>query len=774
METVQPVDPAAAHAHAAAPRNPQLSTALTAELASLVPTKLGVDGAAVVRSLEKANLGGLSTVLAGLVEWLLGEGGRRGWTLDYHLMNKVVRTHIRFSGPAISRSRERLISYLLPAPLRTSIEPARFFVDVSAIVASEEASRAHIPAGVGRPGYVIPPEMAWGSDAEDRDVRPESLADGKGSWLEGAPGIRYENGPVPAPQKGTAPAPVPRRRPRVHELPGEWVSWYGEEPPFATQKGPVRRRGSLVEWAIEEARRTVWYEAMGTRVEDRGGKRGVVLYLHGGAYALGSPRTHRFITSKISKLTGLPVLAIDYRLAPENPFPAAIHDALAAWLYLTQPNHPAVHMQSGGKGPAPGSYRPEEVVVMGDSAGGNLTLSLCMYLKHFLVGPDGAPKYGLPRGICLLSPSCDQTMRHDSYVRNAPFDYLPSPAIWKEWGSVDIFLNSTDAVGGNYNPVSGLVWGGTPDPARRVSLRVPRDAQPKDIKPPPELVPSSQGGANGHSRKESSSSVSSASTAVSAQQPLPEDQPLKSRRASLIGVPRSQSFPAGVNGGENGGRVGRSGSFSEPRTRRASIVSEAEDSGSESPRRRPSMALPAEPTVEDLVYNAIRHPCVSPYHGSFEGMPPALFQAGECELLVDEIVATAHKYALQNPGASKVRCEIFHDLTHVPHAYPGSRGGAAALRNIGRFVRNLFSDAPHEMEEDPHVLRRLALGKEAGDVEVFYGGFGEADDDEEEVEEPEIEMGEVPLEKLGELAEGRIPEGWESQEDEWERIPGAI
>lgn len=468
--------------------------------------------------------------------------------------------------------------------------------------------------------------------------------------------------------------------------------------------------------------------------------------LTGGAFALGSPRTHRMITSKISKLTGLPVLAIDYRLAPEDPFPAGLHDALAAWLYLTQPNHAAVHLQSGAKGPALGSFKPEEIVVMGDSAGGNLTLSLCMYLKHFLVDAQGNPKFGLPKGICLLSPSTDQTMRHNSYSRNAEFDYLPSPITWKQFGSVNLFLDSSTEVGKPYNPISGYAWGPIPNPNRRMSLRVPTDKLSKEVKPPPELIPSAAAG-QGHRRDSVASNNSNNNNRRISDPPLRE-------------VPMS-------NNGRRSSILSSWSSFmEEPTFSRA---------------RSGSFSVPAEPTKEDLVYTALRHPCFSPYHGSFEGLPPALFQAGECELLVDEIVAAAHKYAAQNPGEGKVRCEIFHDLTHVPHAYPGSRGGAVALRNIGRFVRNLFSEddaAKHVHEEDPHILRSLELGKEAGDVEVFYGNFDEEQEDGDELleeEEDQVKLSESDLEKLRQLGKGVIPEDLAEESDlDHDFIPGAI
>ncbi|MDO8376238.1 MAG: alpha/beta hydrolase, partial [Aquabacterium sp.] len=66
------------------------------------------------------------------------------------------------------------------------------------------------------------------------------------------------------------------------------------------------------------------------RPRDGAARRGTVLYLHGGAYCVGSPATHRGITGALARGTGMAVFALDYRLAPEHPFPAALHDALAA------------------------------------------------------------------------------------------------------------------------------------------------------------------------------------------------------------------------------------------------------------------------------------------------------------------------------------------------------------------------------------------------------------------------------------------------------------
>jgi cation diffusion facilitator CzcD-associated flavoprotein CzcO/acetyl esterase/lipase len=107
-------------------------------------------------------------------------------------------------------------------------------------------------------------------------------------------------------------------------------------------------------------------------------KPGAVLYLHGGAYCVGSPATHRGLTARLAHDTGLPVFALDYRLAPEHPFPAALDDALAAFHALR------------AEGP---------VVLAGDSAGGGLALAAAIALRD-------AGRLG-PAALLLASPWVD-------------------------------------------------------------------------------------------------------------------------------------------------------------------------------------------------------------------------------------------------------------------------------------------------------------------------------------------------------------------------------
>jgi len=108
----------------------------------------------------------------------------------------------------------------------------------------------------------------------------------------------------------------------------------------------------------------------------------VILYLHGGGWSLGNLVTSRFAASLFAQATELSVLSVEYRLAPEHPFPAGLEDCRAVWDAL---------LQMG--------YQPRQIALLGDSAGGNL----CLALTHLLRAEGAA----LPCAIGLLSPVTD-------------------------------------------------------------------------------------------------------------------------------------------------------------------------------------------------------------------------------------------------------------------------------------------------------------------------------------------------------------------------------
>ncbi|CAN8098038.1 unnamed protein product [Discula destructiva] len=146
-----------------------------------------------------------------------------------------------------------------------------------------------------------------------------------------------------------------------------------------------------------------------------------VLYLHGGAYYLMDPATHRPTTKKLAKLTGGRCYSVRYRLAPQNTFPAALIDALQSYLTLLHPPKGAFHEP----------VTPENIVFSGDSAGGNLSLALTQLLLQFQRTSTKVQWYGeeisvpLPAGVALASPWIDMTHSSASCKTNASYDYLP-------------------------------------------------------------------------------------------------------------------------------------------------------------------------------------------------------------------------------------------------------------------------------------------------------------------------------------------------------------
>lgn len=123
----------------------------------------------------------------------------------------------------------------------------------------------------------------------------------------------------------------------------------------------------------------------------------VVLYLHGGGYVIGSPRSHRHLAAAIAAAGHASALLLDYRLAPEHPYPAAVDDATAAYRWLLE------------QGVAPG-----HVVIGGDSAGGGLTVATLLALRD--------ARLPLPAGGICISPWVDLTFSGASYRTRAAVD----------------------------------------------------------------------------------------------------------------------------------------------------------------------------------------------------------------------------------------------------------------------------------------------------------------------------------------------------------------
>jgi acetyl esterase/lipase len=157
----------------------------------------------------------------------------------------------------------------------------------------------------------------------------------------------------------------------------------GAKPPPDVRYEPAITGGVRAEWAVAE-------NASAERA---------VLYLHGGGYVIGSPATHRGLVGDLSRASGARMLSLDYGLAPEAPFPAAIHDAVSGYRHLL------------GLG-----LDPSRIAIAGDSAGGGLTVATLLALRD-----AGDP---LPAAGVCLSPWLDLTLSGESMTSRADEDPL--------------------------------------------------------------------------------------------------------------------------------------------------------------------------------------------------------------------------------------------------------------------------------------------------------------------------------------------------------------
>jgi monoterpene epsilon-lactone hydrolase len=142
-----------------------------------------------------------------------------------------------------------------------------------------------------------------------------------------------------------------------------------------------------------------------------------LLYLHGGGYCIGSINTHRGMVSHIAKAAETRALLIDYRLAPEYPFPAAVEDSTAAYQWL---------LSQG--------IASSDIIIAGDSAGGGLAVSTLVSLKE-----KGLP---IPAAAVLISPWVDLAISGDSVISKAEID----PMVTKD-GLIEMaeaYLGDTD------------------------------------------------------------------------------------------------------------------------------------------------------------------------------------------------------------------------------------------------------------------------------------------------------------------------------------------
>lgn len=156
-------------------------------------------------------------------------------------------------------------------------------------------------------------------------------------------------------------------------------------------------------------------EAIWALPQETDGRR-VIIYTHGGGFVVGSADSHRKMAGHLAKALECNAVVLNYRLAPESPFPAQIYDVVSAYGFLIDEG-----------------YEPKNIIIAGDSAGGNLALSSVLKIQDL-----GLP---LPGAVIAYSPWLDMALRGDSLDYNSDKDILISRQLLE--GMVGMFLGET-------------------------------------------------------------------------------------------------------------------------------------------------------------------------------------------------------------------------------------------------------------------------------------------------------------------------------------------
>lgn len=159
---------------------------------------------------------------------------------------------------------------------------------------------------------------------------------------------------------------------------------------------------------------------------------GLIIYMHGGGFCIGSPRSHRNLIARIAKASGMRAISMDYRKAPEHPFPAALDDVIKVY----------EHYLSAG-------VSSTRIVFAGDSAGGNLVVSSLLKLKQL-----GRP---MPAAACCISPWTDLSLSGVSLKTRGHLDLMLNEALLEQYAGH--YTNGAHRLNETLSPLFGDLGG---------------------------------------------------------------------------------------------------------------------------------------------------------------------------------------------------------------------------------------------------------------------------------------------------------------------------
>ncbi|BEJ16390.1 hypothetical protein CspHIS471_0509950 [Cutaneotrichosporon sp. HIS471] len=401
-----------------------------------------------------------------------------------------------------------------------------------------------------------------------------------------------------------------------------------------------------------------------------------MLFVHGGGYYCGSINTHHYFIWRLAKKIRGRVFAVNYRMAPQYPFPCAIQDVLASYLYLINPPEGAAHRP----------VDPKNIIVAGDSAGGGLSLALLQILRDL--------KLPLPGGSILMSPWCDLTHSFPSVLTNTKTDVIPPYS----------FIHKPSSL-----------W--PPPPAEMTHLMHSRIVS---------RVHHAVRGERGQRSHRATSQGLGAETVIrtSNRRDLAKLRPFFADVAAHKATPSVMINPADKFAqlalrSEPGATTLASGY----NTLRAQLGDDE---------------ILVDTQIQLYATNAqLCHPYVSPVLGYYGGLPPMLVIAGDSEVLRDEIIYLAHKAA--NPVGHPIRedvrammpswdgieerypptdahLQVYDGVGHDIPLFCMTKPGHCAVRAIGSFARWVTPGAPASLSTHPSAAEEDHSGMTSGEV----------------------------------------------------------
>ncbi|WWD17016.1 hypothetical protein CI109_101452 [Kwoniella shandongensis] len=448
-----------------------------------------------------------------------------------------------------------------------------------------------------------------------------------------------------------------------------------------------------------------------------------MLYIHGGAYYWGSINSHRYTIWRYARKMHGRCFAVNYRKAPQYPFPCAIHDCLAAYIYLTNPPPGAEHRP----------VDPKSIIIAGDSAGGGLVLALLQILRD----TEGLE---LPAGAVLISPWSDLTHSFPSILENTatdiipPYSFIHKPSsLWPPPPPVLTEQVQSRLRSRVREAVSRLQHGhGHSDPEdehrysadlQHVDSHVPTVGAPSHI--PDKLKTSAPGGGLKQSDDQSESDLHPLADKGEAKHPEPHGEPTsKPCRANPAMIFQNLA------------------QRSENETRPTTLAQ------CTTPLYLDVKGKQVEVDTQIQIYatNAqLCHPFVSPVLGYMGGLPPLYIECGDAEVLRDEIIYLAHKAAHPNDypiredvkamlpslqgiekkhGPTDVHLQVYDGVCHVLPLFSMTKPSRGVFRAISSFARYVTPSAPGSLyiSRSRYPTAGASIGDTIGDT-IENNGF---------------------------------------------------